>query len=70
LQLFICVGCFLVLRPQVLGGGIDIVTIGRGTYIRSVPGEFNTDKNKVMELAQAAGYISAGESKEHTKDGL
>jgi hypothetical protein len=45
---------------QVLGGGIDIVTIGRGTYIRSVPGEFNTDKNKVMELAQAAGYISAG----------
>jgi hypothetical protein len=46
---------------QVLGGGIDIVTIGRGTYIRSVPGEFNTDKNKVMELAQAAGYTSAGE---------
>ncbi|KAF6261148.1 subunit of ESCRT-II complex [Scenedesmus sp. NREL 46B-D3] len=48
-------------KLKVLGGGIDIVTIGRGTYIRSVPGEFNTDKNKVMELAQAAGYISAAE---------
>ncbi|WIA20184.1 hypothetical protein OEZ85_006032 [Tetradesmus obliquus] len=50
-----------VRKLKVLGGGIDIVTIGRGTYIRSVPGEFNTDKNKVMELAQAAGYISAGQ---------
>lgn len=45
---------------QVLGGGIDVVTIGARTYIRSVPGEFNMDKNKVMELAQQQGYISAG----------
>jgi ESCRT-II complex subunit VPS22 len=44
----------------VLGGGIDVVTIGVRTYIRSVPGEFNMDKNKVMELAQQQSYISAG----------
>lgn len=45
---------------QVLGGGIDVVTIGVRTYIRSVPGEFNMDKNKVMEVAQQQGFISAG----------
>jgi hypothetical protein len=44
----------------VLGGGIDVMTIGVRTYIRSVPGEFNLDKNKVMELAQQQGYISTG----------
>lgn len=43
-----------------LGGGIDVVSIGLRTYIRSVPGEFNMDKNRVMELAQQTGYISAG----------
>lgn len=36
------------------------MTIGARTYIRSVPGEFNMDKNRVMELAQQHGYISAG----------
>jgi len=46
---------------QVLGGGIDVVSIGCRSYIRSVPGEFNMDKNRVMELAQQQGYISAGE---------
>lgn len=45
---------------QVLGGGIDVVSIGLRTYIRSVPGEFNMDKNRVMELAQQQGCISAG----------
>lgn len=47
-------------RLQVLGGGIDVMSIGLRTYIRSVPGEFNMDKNRVMELAQQTGYISAG----------
>lgn len=45
---------------QVLGSGIDILVIGKSTYIRSVPGEFNMDKNRVMELAQGRGYVSAG----------
>lgn len=46
---------------QVLGSGIDVLGIGRSTYIRTVPGEFNMDKNRVLELAQAQGCISAGE---------
>lgn len=39
-----------------------MVMIGSRTYIRSVPGEFNMDKNRIMELAQQQGYISAGGS--------
>jgi hypothetical protein len=54
------VPCVPVLYVQVLGGGIDVVTIGVRTYIRSVPGEFNLDKSKVMELAQQQGCISTG----------
>lgn len=46
-------------KLKVLGGGIDVVSIGCRSYIRSVPGEFNMDKNRVMELAQQQGYISA-----------
>jgi hypothetical protein len=49
-----------VLTWQVLGGGLDVVQVGSQTYIRSVPGEFDTDKNKVLELAQQTGCISAG----------
>ena len=29
-----------------------MVTIGKSQYVRSVPGELNMDKNKVLELAQ------------------
>eukprot|EP00879_Flechtneria_rotunda_P020502 GHRR01021571.1.p1 GENE.GHRR01021571.1~~GHRR01021571.1.p1 ORF type:complete len:247 (+),score=73.94 GHRR01021571.1:298-1038(+) len=48
-------------KLKVLGSGIDVISIGPRTYIRSAPGELNMDKNRVMELAQAKGYISAGE---------
>lgn len=38
-----------------------MVSIGLRTYARSVPGEFNLDKNRVLELAQqAGGFISKG----------
>lgn len=47
-------------KLKVLGGGIDVLSIGSRTYIRSVPGEFNLDKNTVMELAQGTGHISKG----------
>eukprot|EP00775_Hariotina_reticulata_P006892 gene6892-7108_t len=47
-------------KLKVLGGGIDVLHVGSQTYIRSVPGEFDTDKNKVLELAQQTGCISAG----------
>eukprot|EP00878_Enallax_costatus_P028308 GHUV01030568.1.p1 GENE.GHUV01030568.1~~GHUV01030568.1.p1 ORF type:complete len:198 (+),score=40.83 GHUV01030568.1:409-1002(+) len=48
-------------KLKVLGSGIDILVIGKSTYVRSVPGEFNMDKNRVIELAQGRGYVSAGQ---------
>eukprot|EP01023_Acetabularia_acetabulum_P015118 TRINITY_DN17334_c0_g1_i1.p1 TRINITY_DN17334_c0_g1~~TRINITY_DN17334_c0_g1_i1.p1 ORF type:complete len:215 (-),score=38.17 TRINITY_DN17334_c0_g1_i1:1-645(-) len=42
----------------VLGGGFDIVKVGNRTFVRSVPGELNLDKNKIIELAQERGYVS------------
>lgn len=50
-----------------LGGGTDLVTIGRRTYLRSVPGELNMDKNKVLELAQVLGAgVGAGLGRKRT----
>uniref|UniRef100_A0A7S0RI08 Vacuolar protein sorting-associated protein n=1 Tax=Chlamydomonas leiostraca TaxID=1034604 RepID=A0A7S0RI08_9CHLO len=63
-------------KLRALGGGFDVVTIGALKYVRSVPGELNLDKNKVMEVAAAvhtsstspgaqggyvAGFTSEGE---------
>jgi len=45
-------------KLKVLGNGFNLVTIGKNTYVRSVPGELNMDKNRVLELAQAKGYVS------------
>ena len=39
-------------KLKVLGSGFDLMTIGRRSYVRSVPGELNMDKNRVLELAQ------------------
>ena len=39
-------------KLKILGNGFDLVTLGQQTYVRSVPGELNTDKNKILELAQ------------------
>jgi ESCRT-II complex subunit VPS22 len=47
-----------VKKLKVLGGGFDLVKIGQQQYIRSVPGELNTDKNKILEVAQGTGYVS------------
>ncbi|GFH12293.1 vacuolar protein sorting-associated protein [Haematococcus lacustris] len=44
-----------------LGGGFTLVAIGTLQYVRSVPGELNLDKNKVLELAQNKGYVSQGQ---------
>lgn len=44
-----------------LGGGFTLVAIGTLQYVRSVPGELNLDKNKVLELAQSKGYVSQGQ---------
>lgn len=45
-------------KLKCLGGGLDLVTIGASSYIRSVPGELNLDKNRALELAQGKGYLS------------
>ena len=45
---------------QVLGGGLDVVTVGARTYIRSVPVELNTDTNKVLELAEVREAAQTG----------
>eukprot|EP01024_Parvocaulis_polyphysoides_P007856 TRINITY_DN12314_c3_g1_i1.p1 TRINITY_DN12314_c3_g1~~TRINITY_DN12314_c3_g1_i1.p1 ORF type:complete len:245 (+),score=27.93 TRINITY_DN12314_c3_g1_i1:92-826(+) len=45
-------------KLKVLGGGFDIIKVGNRTFVRSVPGELNTDKNKIIELAQETGYVS------------
>lgn len=34
-----------------LGGGFGLATIGGRTYVRSVPGELDTDKNRAIEVA-------------------
>lgn len=44
--------CWHACCTQVLGGGLDLVTVGVRTYIRSVPVELNTDVNRVLELAE------------------
>lgn len=48
-------------KLKVLGNGFDLVTLGDQLYVRSVPGELNTDKNRVLELAQDRGYLSKQE---------
>jgi ESCRT-II complex subunit VPS22 len=45
-------------KLKMLGNGFDHVIIGHKSYVRCVPGELNTDKNKVLELAQGKGYVS------------
>lgn len=38
-------------KLKALGGGIDVSSIGRATYVRSVPGELNLDKNRALQVA-------------------
>lgn len=45
-------------KLKALGEGFDLVAVGRAQYVRSVPGELNMDKNKLLELAQDKGYVS------------
>lgn len=45
-------------KLKVLGGGFDMVAVGATSFVRSVPGELNLDKNRVLELAQEPGCLS------------
>ncbi|GMH33069.1 hypothetical protein BSKO_00903 [Bryopsis sp. KO-2023] len=53
-------------KQKVLGGGFNLITVGNRTLVRSVPGELNTDKNKILELAEDGGYVSIPWLKQHT----
>lgn len=54
-------------KLAVLGNGFDVFTVGKVTYVRSVPGELNMDRNKILELAQEKGVISKKEITDQTK---
>jgi hypothetical protein len=45
-------------KLKALGGGLDLVAIGAASYVRSVPGELNLDKNAALALAQARGGVA------------
>jgi hypothetical protein len=52
-----------------LGGGFGIVSVGSVQYVRSVPGELNLDKNRVLEVAQVCAvrwwYFVYSQTKQH-----
>ncbi|KAK9842946.1 hypothetical protein WJX74_004716 [Apatococcus lobatus] len=50
-------------KLKALGSGFAVERIGKQALVRSVPGELNTDKNKLLELGQATGYISEQETR-------
>lgn len=45
-------------KLKALGGGYELMSIGGKRYVRSVPGELNTDKNALIEMAQAHGFVT------------
>ncbi len=58
-------------KLKVLGGGFGLVTVGAQQYVRSVPGELNLDKNRVLEVAQVCVYVvGCGMSGGMWKNGL
>ena len=45
-----------VKQLKVFGAGFTMVQVGSAKYVRSVPGELNLDKNRIIELAQVRGW--------------
>ena len=43
-------------KLKALGSGFAVERIGKQALVRSVPGELNTDKNRLLEMAQATGW--------------
>ncbi|KAG2491363.1 hypothetical protein HYH03_010362 [Edaphochlamys debaryana] len=48
-------------KLRVLGGGFELLSIGGRSFVRSVPGELNTDKNTAIEAAGSRGFTSVPE---------
>ena len=45
-------------KLKALGSGFQVFKVGRQKLVRSVPGELNTDKSVLLELAQGSGFVS------------
>ena len=45
-------------KLKALGSGFGVIKVGSQRLVRSVPGELNTDKSTLLELAQGTGYVS------------
>lgn len=45
-------------KLKALGSGFQVIKVGSQKLVRSVPGELNTDKSILLELAQGLGYVS------------
>lgn len=43
---------YLLVLPQALGSGFEIIGVGDTKLVRSVPTELNVDHNKILEMAQ------------------
>ncbi|XP_010268373.1 PREDICTED: vacuolar protein sorting-associated protein 22 homolog 1 isoform X1 [Nelumbo nucifera] len=48
-------------KLKVLGGGYEVISVGKKKLVRSVPTELNKDHNEILELAQAQGYVTVEE---------
>jgi len=45
-------------KLKALGSGFQVIKVGNQRLVRSVPGELNTDKSILLELAQSNGCVS------------
>ncbi|XP_057975854.1 vacuolar protein sorting-associated protein 22 homolog 1 isoform X3 [Malania oleifera] len=48
-------------KLKVLGGGYEVISVGKKKLVRSVPTELNKDHNEILELAQAHGFVTVEE---------
>jgi len=48
-------------KLKVLGNGFEVISVGKGKLVRSVPTELNKDHNEILELAQAQGFVTVEE---------
>ncbi|KAK1291789.1 hypothetical protein QJS10_CPB17g00118 [Acorus calamus] len=48
-------------KLKILGGGFEVISVGKKKLVRSVPTELNKDHNEILELAQVQGYVIVDE---------
>jgi ESCRT-II complex subunit VPS22 len=53
-------------KLEILGSGFEVLQLGDRRMVRSVPVELREEHNRIMELAQGTGYVTAKEVEEKT----